>query len=168
MAIGMCILAGTTSAVAFTPGVVATVALFFYGFCFRVGWIQGPWLLTAEYAPLVTRSQSAALSTSATWLFTFIVAEITPPAISNIGYKMYIIFAVLNVAFIPIIYLFYPETKGKSLEQIDLLFSGPGVLLDIPSEELAIMQDGEIHTAVVKNRIQVDEPVLNVLHIENV
>lgn len=115
MAAGMCILAGTTSVVAFTPGIVATVALFFYDFCFGVGWIPGPWLLTAEYAPLVTRSQSAALSTSATWLFTFIVAEITPPAISNIGYKTYIVFAVLNVAFIPIIYFFYPEVKSNSL-----------------------------------------------------
>jgi MFS family permease len=114
MAAGMCILAGTTSVVAFAPGVVATVALFFYDFCFGVGWIPGPWLLAAEYAPLVTRSQSAALSTSATWLFTFIVAEITPPAISNIGYKTYIIFAVLNMAFIPLIYFFYPEVRSAT------------------------------------------------------
>ncbi|KKA23827.1 MFS sugar transporter, partial [Rasamsonia emersonii CBS 393.64] len=109
MAIGMCVLAGTTSVVAFTPGVVATVALFWYDFWFGVGWIPGPWLLAAEYAPLMTRSQSAALATSATWIFTFLVAEITPPAISNIGWRTYIIFAVLNVAFMPVIYFFYPE-----------------------------------------------------------
>lgn len=79
MAIGMCVLAGTTSVTAFGPGVAATVALFWYDFWFGVGWIPGPWLLAAEYAPLITRSQSAAFATSATWLFTFIVAEITPP-----------------------------------------------------------------------------------------
>lgn len=114
MAMGMCILAGTTSVTAFGPGVAATVALFWYDFWFGVGWIPGPWLLTAEYAPLVTRSHSAAFSTSATWLFTFVVAEITPPAISNIGWKTYVIFAVLNVSFIPLVYFFYPEVSPKS------------------------------------------------------
>lgn len=111
MASGMFILAGTTSVIAFTPGVIATVALFWYDFWFGVGWIPGPWLLTAEYAPLLTRSQSAAFATSATWLFTFVVAEITPPAITNIGWKTYIIFGVLNLSFFPLIYFFYPEVS---------------------------------------------------------
>lgn len=109
MAIGMCILAGATSVVAFAPGIVATIALFWFDFCFGLGWIPGCWLVTAEYAPLVTRSQSTALATSATWIFTFLIAEITPPAISNIGWRTYIIFAVFNVLFIPVIYFFYPE-----------------------------------------------------------
>lgn len=109
MAIGMYVLAGTTSIVAFAPGVVATVALFLYDICFGVGWIPGPWLLTPEYAPLITRSQSTAFATSATWLFTFVVGMLTPPAINNIGWRTYLIFGSLNVAFIPIIYFFYPE-----------------------------------------------------------
>lgn len=124
MAIGMFALAGLTSVQAIGPGIAATVALFWYDFWFGVGWIPGPWLLTAEYAPLVTRSQSAAFATSATWLFTFVVAEITPPAISNIGYKTYIIFGILNVAFIPLIYFFYPEvgllSKMRCLRNLDV------------------------------------------------
>jgi MFS family permease len=109
MAIGMFVLTGTTSVVAFAPGVVATVALFWYDFWFGVGWIPGPWLLATEYAPLVTRTQSAALATSATWIFTFLVAMITPPAISHIQWRTYIIFGVFNVAWLPLIYFFYPE-----------------------------------------------------------
>jgi MFS family permease len=109
MAICMFILAGTTSTIGFAPGIAATVSLFVYDFCFGAGWIPGPWLLAAEYAPLMTRSQSAAFATSATWIFTFLVAEITPPAINNIGWKTYIIFGALNLSFIPMIYFFYPE-----------------------------------------------------------
>ena len=37
--------------------------------------------------------------------------------------RTYIIFAVFNACFIPVMYFFYVETKGKSLEEIDLLFS---------------------------------------------
>ncbi|KAL1963340.1 hypothetical protein VTN77DRAFT_8461 [Rasamsonia byssochlamydoides] len=173
MAIGMCVLAGTTSVVAFTPGVIATVALFWYDFWFGVGWIPGPWLLAAEYAPLMTRSQSAALATSATWIFTFLVAEITPPAISNIGWRTYIIFAVLNIAFMPLIYFFYAEVSTfplPELHSIDLLFSGPKVLLDIPQADLVRLQEEEIHAAIAENRVELAEgkEIPGMEHVERV
>jgi hypothetical protein len=49
--------------------------------------------------------------------------QITPPAISNIGWRTYIVFAVLNALWVPIIYLFFPETRGLELEDVDRLFS---------------------------------------------
>lgn len=48
--------------------------------------------------------------------------EITPPALQNIGYKTYIIFAVFNLAAAFIVYCFYPETSYLNLESVDLLF----------------------------------------------
>lgn len=35
---------------------------------------------------------------------------ITPIMVSNIGWATYLIFALLNASFLPIIYFFYPET----------------------------------------------------------
>lgn len=52
------------------------------------------------------------------------IVQVTPIAISNIGWRTYIIFAVLNATWVPIIYLFFPETKGLELEDVDRLFSG--------------------------------------------
>ena len=52
----------------------------------------------------------------------YMVVQITPPAIANIGYRTYIIFAVLNAAWVPVIYVFFPETKGLELENVDKLF----------------------------------------------
>ena len=57
------------------------------------------------------------------------IVQITPIAIDNIGWKTYIIFAVLNSLWVPIIYLFFPETKGLQLEAVDRLFAGEDVLL---------------------------------------
>jgi hypothetical protein len=54
----------------------------------------------------------------------FAIVEFTPPAIANIGYKTYIIFAILNAAWLPVIWIFYPETKGLALEDVDRLFAG--------------------------------------------
>jgi hypothetical protein len=56
------------------------------------------------------------------------IVQITPIAINNIGWKTYIIFAVLNAAWVPVIYLFFPETKGLELEAVDRLFAGEALL----------------------------------------
>lgn len=60
--------------------------------------------------------------------------QITPPAISNIRWRTYIIFAVLNALWVPIIYFFFPETKGLELEDVDRLFSGEASLEDLLQE----------------------------------
>jgi hypothetical protein len=44
----------------------------------------------------------------------------------NIGWRVFVIFAVLNFLWIPIVYLFYPETKGLELEDINLIFAKGG------------------------------------------
>jgi hypothetical protein len=44
------------------------------------------------------------------------VAQITPPGIENLGYKFWIIWAVICFSFIPTTYFFYPETANRSLE----------------------------------------------------
>lgn len=41
---------------------------------------------------------------------------------TNIMYKTYATYAVINFAIIPTIYFLYPETGSRSLEEIDLLF----------------------------------------------
>ena len=43
--------------------------------------------------------------------------------VSGIGFKSYIIFAAINLAAIPMVYFFFPETSCLPLEAIDLLFS---------------------------------------------
>lgn len=53
------------------------------------------------------------------------VVEITPPAINNIGYKTYIIFSIFNLIFLPIVYFYFKETKGLSLEAVDLVYASP-------------------------------------------
>lgn len=48
---------------------------------------------------------------------------VVPIMIDKIKWGTYLFFAVVNATFIPIIYLFYPETKKRSLEEIDLIFA---------------------------------------------
>lgn len=80
------------------------------------------WIYPPEILPLKTRAKGASLAAAADFLGNFLVVEITPPALKNIGYKTYIIFAVLNVVNAVIVWCFYPETAGQTLESVDRLF----------------------------------------------
>ena len=47
---------------------------------------------------------------------------ITPVAFDTISYNTYTIFAVINALIFPLVYLFFPETRYRSLEEMDLIF----------------------------------------------
>ena len=78
---------------------------------------------STEVLPLRLRQRGSSISTAANWICNYAVVQFTPPAIHNIGYKTYIIFAILNAFWVPIIYLFFPETKGLELEAVDHIFA---------------------------------------------
>merc|ERR1712084_201342 len=100
-------------------GVVATVFLFGFNTFFAIGWLGMTWLYPAEIVPLKIRAPTNALSTSANWIFNFMVVMITPVAFETIHHNTYTIFAVINGGLIlPVTYFFFPETKQRSLEEM--------------------------------------------------
>ncbi|KAI8311194.1 Sugar transporter STL1 [Colletotrichum sp. SAR11_59] len=62
---------------------------------------------------------------------------------ANIEWRTFIIFAVLNVLFIPMVYFFYPETKGLELEDIPLLFTRGGITGGVYSTGGRTVQPGQ-------------------------
>ncbi|MCJ1472133.1 hypothetical protein MMC13_000780 [Lambiella insularis] len=103
--------------------IAAVVFVFLFEACFTWGWMATVWLYPAEILPLKIRAKGAALAAAADFLGNFLVVEITPPALANIGYRTYIIFAVLNVANAAVVWCFYPETAGQTLEAVDRVFA---------------------------------------------
>lgn len=57
------------------------------------------------------------------WIMNYMVAQVTPPGIANLGYRFWIIWAVICASFIPTTYFFYPETANRTLEDIDRYFA---------------------------------------------
>jgi hypothetical protein len=107
------------------PRAKASLAFFFlYEAIFAIGWLPIPWLLGPEIMPLRHRTHSSAVSAASNWIFNYLVVQITPISISNIHWKTYMIFFVLNVFFALIVWLFYPEPTGWTLEEIDALYAG--------------------------------------------
>ncbi|KAJ4144273.1 hypothetical protein LMH87_003163 [Akanthomyces muscarius] len=133
MSVAMAMLAGTTSATTNSAAlVVAVICLFAFQFIYTVGYSGLTFLYATEVAPLQLRAAISAVSTTAVWIFNFLLAEVTPVGFNTISYRYYIIFAVLNASIVPMVFFFYPETSGRSLEEIDEIFMQSKSIWDPP------------------------------------
>lgn len=98
---------------------LASMILFIAGFAISLGPIM--WLMFSEIFPLEIRGIATSLMASANWLFNFIIAETFLTMVNALGQsKTFMVYAIIDV--IGIVYVFFkiPETKGTSLEQIEL------------------------------------------------
>ncbi|THY18637.1 general substrate transporter [Aureobasidium pullulans] len=114
------------TSIAHSAGIGAAAMLFIFQGAFTVGFQATVWVYPSEILPLRLRQRGSSISTGTNWIMNFLIVYITPPAIRNIKWRTYIIFAVLNATWVPIMYLFFPETKGLALEDVDRLFTKEG------------------------------------------
>ncbi|CAO3626945.1 unnamed protein product [Cunninghamella echinulata] len=127
-------------------GWVAVAFIYIYIINFAYAWGPIGWVIPSEIFPLRVRSKAMSISTSANWMCNFIVGLITPIMLKNIGYGTYVFFAVFCVLAFLFTYFVIPETKGRSLEDMDALFGGQtaaedAVILDQVKSEIYGKQD---------------------------
>ncbi|KAK3081688.1 hypothetical protein LTS18_003870 [Coniosporium uncinatum] len=106
-----------------TAGLNAAVFfIFFYIFwwCFFVDATQ--YVYVAEIFPNHLRSQGVALGLSSFYLASEITLVGAPVALNAIGWKFYLVLIIPSLFYIASIYFLFPETKGRTLEEIGALF----------------------------------------------
>lgn len=101
-------------------GVIACSYLFVASYA--ISWGPVSWTYPPELFPLRLRGRAVALATSANWIFNFALGYFVPPAFENIQWRVYIVFGVFCAAMTIHVFFVFPETAGKSLEQIEDMF----------------------------------------------
>lgn len=114
----VCIEIGTRQA-----AIGAIVFVWLFEACFTWGWMATVWVYPAEILPLKIRAKGAALAAAADFVGNFVVVEVTPIGIDNLGWRFYLIWAVFNLVAATIVWTLYPETGGVPLEAIDAMFT---------------------------------------------
>ncbi|PYH48726.1 general substrate transporter [Aspergillus saccharolyticus JOP 1030-1] len=105
-----------------TASIVSAFFIFLYNLFLPVGFLGANFLYPAEVAPARLRVAMQSFAIANQWLWMFVVAMITPVAVTDIGYRYYIVYTVIAGVIPPAIYFFYPETKNRSLEELDEIF----------------------------------------------
>lgn len=105
----------------FTPGptvVVDIACLWLYSTAFSISWGPVVWVMVPEVFPLRFRGAAAGIATLCNWAANFVVSAAFPVLLGVVGW-VYVVFAV--ICFLSIAFTVYlvPETRRRSLEQIE-------------------------------------------------
>jgi len=120
-----------------------------YIFFFGSGWNAAPWTYAPEIAPLEYRHIGGALNASGEWLWSFVTVFSSPIAVNNpsVGWRIWFWYLAFNALAIPFVYFCCPETKGKTLEEIDVLFCKPDVRERILAERAELRSQSDARAA---------------------
>ena len=139
----------------------AAISLFLTGICFATGATTSIWLLVcvlaflacfafsigplkfvvaAEIFPSKIRGRAMAISIMVMWIADTIVGQLTPVLLKSIGTAAtFWTFAAFCVIAFLTVYKLLPETKGKSLEQIEAEWGGQTFVNGAEAEETSDM-----------------------------
>ncbi|MCU7548803.1 sugar porter family MFS transporter [Chitinophagaceae bacterium LB-8] len=101
--------------------VLVPIVLFIACFAFSFGPVT--WVVITEIFPTKMRGEAVAISTISLWIANWVVGQFFPLMLHNVGASItFLVFALFSL------YAFYlswkkiPETKGKTLEEIELFW----------------------------------------------
>ncbi|CAG8014790.1 unnamed protein product [Penicillium nalgiovense] len=105
----------------YAPGAVTMLFLFNLGYAATWGTVA--FLVPTEIFPSDLRAQGNGFGITGWAIGVGMTTLVNPIMFDVMTSRTYFLFAGLNLIWIPIVYLFYPETRNRSLESIDALFS---------------------------------------------
>ena len=104
-------------------GAASASFIFGFTFCFSSTWLMGQFTIPAEIFPTEVRTKGNGFGVFGWSVGCGIAVLAAPIWFQRLGEKTFYIFGALNIAYVPLLYVFLPETGGKTLEQMDMLFA---------------------------------------------
>ncbi|KAI0741564.1 MFS monosaccharide transporter [Daedaleopsis nitida] len=127
---------------------IALVCIYIAGFASTWGPIA--WVITGEIFPLNVRAKAMSLSVASNWLWNWAIGYATPYLVNpgkgnaNLGVKVFFIWGATCAGCFVFTYFFIPETKGLSLEQIDVLYQNSTPISSVRYRRELVAQDAQM------------------------
>ncbi|XP_061605984.1 solute carrier family 2, facilitated glucose transporter member 6 isoform X1 [Phyllopteryx taeniolatus] len=103
------------------PIPLISVVVFIFGYA--LGWGPITWLLMSEVLPLAVRGVASGLCVTVSWVTAFVLTDAFTHLVDSYGlYVLYFFFTVVCVVCLLFTALCIPETRGRSLEEIENYF----------------------------------------------
>ncbi|KAI2780084.1 putative MFS monosaccharide transporter [Daldinia loculata] len=111
------------------------------------------WLYGAEVLPIALRSKVMGLAAAGHFIVNVAITEAGPSAFANIRENYYYVFVGCTLLFLVIAYLYFPETRRKTLEEIAQAFGDKVILVDearIDGEQAVLAARDEENGSITK------------------
>lgn len=103
-----------------THKILVLVPILCYIACFAFSFGPGVWVVISEIFPTRTRGIAVGIGAFALWITAFTVSQTLPRLIEGIGAgNTFLLYAAMTAPAFLFVYKVIPETKGKSLEEIE-------------------------------------------------
>ncbi|PCH44363.1 MFS monosaccharide transporter [Wolfiporia cocos MD-104 SS10] len=153
---------GVTISVTDKSGQQALIALVcIYIAAFASTWGPIAWIVVGEIFPLNVRAKAMSMSVASNWLWNWAIAYATPYLVdsgagnADLQSKVFFIWGATCAGAGIFTYFCIPETKGLSLEQIDLLYLNSTPITSAKYRRELVEHD--VHAADVQNKTHMDE-----------
>ncbi|CAI7610310.1 unnamed protein product [Penicillium glandicola] len=94
-----------------------------YNFSFSATCGPLSWIIPAEVFDTRTRAKGVSIATMTSFAFNTMIGQVTPIAMTNIGYRYYFVFVICNFTNAVFFWLLLPETKRVPLEEMNQMFT---------------------------------------------
>lgn len=101
------------------------VSIYMYSICFATGMTPCQTLYVVECLENRTRAKGTSLKFLAVNIAMIVNTYGISVGIDEIGWKLYLVYIVWIVIEIIVMYFFFPETGGKTLEELSVIFEAP-------------------------------------------
>ena len=101
---------------------VVIVSIYIFAVIYCISWAVGIKIYAAEIQPQRTRASATNLAHGSNWVANFLVALATPILLAKSSFAAYFLFGGCTLLTAIVCAVLMPETKGKSLDEIEDVF----------------------------------------------
>ncbi|OQE47068.1 hypothetical protein PENCOP_c001G04830 [Penicillium coprophilum] len=101
----------------------AAIAMFFVFSFFFTAIAMISWIYQCEIFPTPIRARGSSIATATNWSISLIFTQCSPLALADMGTNYFYCFVAFNWVAMVVVWAFYPETAGRSLEGVEEAFT---------------------------------------------
>ncbi|CZR63798.1 related to transporter (major facilitator superfamily) [Phialocephala subalpina] len=121
----------------------AIAFIFCFSIIYSLGYNSIHYIYVPEIMTMAIRARGSSIAVCSNVLVNIIFNQVSPIAFAHVGWKYYSLFLCTNLLGAVVVFLMFPETKGKSLEEISAIFGDEVILPD-----LATMREKDMEVEV--------------------
>lgn len=141
-------------------GAAAAAMVFIYTFFFAQTVLMIAFIYPTEIWPQEIRAFGNSYGVFGWAVGCGVTTLVIPSMFASLTWKTLIVFGAFNFASLPLVYYFFPETGGRTLEEINLLFASKSPLVSANEKEFRrLLEAAEGNVALAEKRLmqEVDE-----------